>query len=128
MIKARGAELFGAPGREAQRARDEVRIQAKLAGAAGDRDDVPARGTIGTPSDPARAAIATRRDLTRLLGLVADGLAVGTVHLRAKGTIHVAGVAACAEGDWYVQRAVHSYRSGSTDRHGSYQTRFIATR
>ena len=92
------------------------------------QDDVPARNTVGAPSDPARAAIATRRDLTRLLGLRADGLAVGTVHLRAKGTIHVAGVAGWAEGDWYVQRAVHTYRSASTGRNGTYQTRFIATR
>jgi phage protein D len=107
-----------------------LRSTLQAAGTATDHpaDDVPARGTVGAPSDPARAALATRRDLTRLLGLHADGLAVGTVHLRAKGTIHVAGVAAWAEGDWYVQRAVHTYRSGATARSGSYQTRFIATR
>jgi phage protein D len=125
-------------------ARSAAQSAAQAANTATDHpeDHVPSRGTVGAPSDPDRAAIETRRDLTRLLGMHADGLAVGTIHLRAKSTIRISGVAGWAEGSWYVQRAVHTYHSGLSETstapaaahthpptpRGTYRTRFVATR
>ena len=44
---------------------------------------------VGTPSDPERARLAARRDLTRLLGMTGEGVAVGTIHLRAKSRVEL---------------------------------------
>lgn len=76
----------------------------------------------GLPSSPDRARLATAPDPARLSGLRGEGLAVGTVLLRAKGKVEILGIAPWAEGDWYVQKATHVVR----DR--TYQTSFVVTR
>ena len=57
-----------------------------------------------------------------MLGLHGDGLAVGTVKLRAKGKIGIEGIANWAEGDWYVRQVNHIAMSQN------YWTRFVVTR
>lgn len=76
----------------------------------------------GLPSDPVLAAQAAIQDPTRAFGLHGEGLAVGTIHLRAKGKVGIAGVANWAEGDWYVRQAHHIISESN------YWTRFIVTR
>lgn len=95
--------------------------------ASGEAPEQPAaqvrRGTAsGLPSDPRRAQDAVRQDPTRIVGLRGQGLAVGTIMLRAKGKVTVEGIAPWAAGDWYVQKATHIHR----DR--AYRTRFVLTR
>ena len=51
-----------------------------------------------------------------------DGLAVGTIKLRAKGKVEIAGVANWAEGDWYVRQVTHIIADQN------YLTRFVVTR
>ena len=65
-----------------------------------------------------------------MLGLKGRGRAVGTVMLRAKGKVTIEGIAPWAEGDWYVEKAIHTWRDTSVgERRGSsYETRFTATR
>jgi phage protein D len=84
----------------------------------------------GQPSDPDRAERATVVDPTRVLGLRGKGRAVGTIMLRAKGKVEIAGIAPWAEGDWYVSKAVHTWRDTSTRevKGSSYETVFTATR
>lgn len=82
----------------------------------------PVAVLAGVPSDPTlpdRAALALP---TRALGLHGEGIAVGTVMLRAKGKLTIQGIANWAEGDWYVSQVNHVM----TDK--SYFSRFLVTR
>lgn len=76
----------------------------------------------GLPSDPTMPGNLALTDPTRALGLHGNGLAVGSVALRAKGKIGIAGVANWAEGDWYVRQVNHIVSEQT------YWTRFIVTR
>jgi hypothetical protein len=86
----------------------------------------------GLPSDPRLATAVTTWDPTRALGLSGAGTAVGTIMLRAKGKVTIEGVAPWAEGDWYVSKAVHTWRDTTTaaaQKHtASYETTFAVTR
>ncbi|ONI92917.1 hypothetical protein ALI22I_01185 [Saccharothrix sp. ALI-22-I] len=69
-------------------------------------------------------------DPTSLLGFHGRGRAAGTVALRAKSRVRISGIAAWAEGDWYVRRVNHVYRRANP-RNGSlpsYFTEFLTTR
>jgi phage protein D len=91
----------------------------------------PATGRrAGLPSDANAPDTITITDPTRVLGLRGKGRAVGTVMLRAKGKVTIEGIAPWAEGDWYVEKAIHTWRDTSVgERRGSsYETRFTATR
>src|SRR5207248_1575340 len=81
----------------------------------------------GLPSDPDLAARAAQQDPTRALGFYGEGIARGTIHLRAKGKVTLEGVAGWAGGDWYVQRVNHIVER---DPHGmpAYRCRFAVTR
>ncbi|MBZ4373781.1 phage late control D family protein [Corallococcus sp. AS-1-6] len=94
-------------------------------------DQVPQLFLPGLPSDPALAERLVRRDPTRVLGLVGEGTARGTVRFRAKGRLTLEGISAWAEGDWYVARVNHVFTRTSSAREpfsGTYRTRFVATR
>jgi phage protein D len=103
-------------------------------------DQRPAGPSVGNPSDPGLPDRISRRDPTRLLGFLGEGTAVGTIMLRAKGKVTITGIAAWAEGDWYVRKAVHVYtrviermRDSRTDQittrdRSTYQTKFTVTR
>lgn len=84
----------------------------------------------GLPSDPHLASAVTTWDPTAALGLSGTGTAVGTVMLRAKGKVTIEGVAPWAEGDWYVAKAVHTWRDASAGGQAaaSYETSFTVTR
>lgn len=84
----------------------------------------------GLPSDPRLAAAVTVWDPTAALGLWGTGTAVGTIMLRAKGKVTIEGVAPWAEGDWYVSKAVHTWRDTTIgrDRSATYETMFTVTR
>ena len=94
---------------------------------------------IGLPSDPHLAEAVTVWDPTQALGLRGQGVAVGTIKLRAKGKVTIEGVAPWAEGDWYVNKAVHNWRDTTMaplrrdrdrpPRHtATYETSFTVTR
>jgi hypothetical protein len=92
---------------------------------------------IGLPSDPRLAEAVTVLDPTQVLGLRGTGTAVGTIKLRAKGKVTIEGIAPWAEGDWYVNTAVHSWRdttvvlaaaADTSRRTATYETRFTVTR
>ena len=91
--------------------------------------------TPGQPSDPDLAQRVVVTDPTRVLGLRGEGRAVGTVLLRAKGKVTIAGLAQWAEGDWYVSKAIHTWSDTRTPddlkakrKRASYETKFSATR
>jgi len=91
---------------------------------------VPQEFLSGLPSDPDLAARLLKRDPTRIIGLFGEGVAVGTVKLRAKGKVTIMGIAPWAEGDWYVARVNHIYTrsvQGKQDR-STYRTKFAVTR
>ncbi len=100
------------------------------AAAARPAEQQPQQHVLGLPSDPALAELSVRRDPTRALGWRAEGEAMGTVFLRAKGkvTIKGLGVAEWAEGDWYVHTATHVYTRAVGLQSGGYRTRFVVTR
>lgn len=84
----------------------------------------------GTPSDCALGRRLVTQDTTRDVGLFGRGLAMGTVFLRAKGSVEIVGLAASAEGNWYLRRVNHlveQTRTGERIRK-TYRTRFEATR
>jgi hypothetical protein len=101
-------------------------------------DHVPSITAAGLPSSPDRAIQATRRDTTAPLGFSGEGVATGTIMLRAKLLVTIQGIAPWAAGDWYVRRAVHTWRDttpAGQPRTGaaahptaSYQTSFAVTR
>jgi phage protein D len=91
---------------------------------------VPQEFLSGLPSDPELAERLLKRDPTRIVGLFGEGVAVGTIKLRAKGKVTIMGIAPWAEGDWYVARVNHIYTrsvQGSKDR-STYRTKFAVTR
>lgn len=65
----------------------------------------------GLPSDPARAASEAVQDPTIALGFTARGACVGTVMLRAKGSVEVAGISGWGQGRWYVRKVKHVVRT-----------------
>ena len=89
----------------------------------------------GLPSDPDKAALKIQPDPTRIVGFIGDGVAIGTVKLRAKGKVTIKGIAPWAEGDWYVHKVNHIFtrivvtnsKMKRQDR-STYQTKFSATR
>jgi phage protein D len=97
----------------------------------------PVETVPGLPSDPARAALASRSDPTSALGLRARGVCSGVVTLRAKGQVELEGVAAWATGAWYVRQVNHlmNMAGGSPSPAAAtpapdpgYTTRFLLTR
>jgi hypothetical protein len=67
-------------------------------------------------------------DPTSALGFHGRGVATGTVALRAKSRVHISGVSAWAEGDWYVRRVNHIYQRALSGSRPSYSTELMATR
>ena len=65
----------------------------------------------GLPSDPARAATEAVQDPTNTLGFTARGTCVGTVFLRAKGSVEVTGISGWGVGRWYVRKVKHVLRT-----------------
>ena len=93
--------------------------------------DLRARTRLaGTPSDCGLGRRLVTQDQTRRLGLYGQGLAMGTVFLRAKGSVDIEGLAAAAEGRWYLRRVNHIVERTGTgnDTRRTYRTRFEATR
>jgi phage protein D len=84
----------------------------------------------GAPSDCDLSRRLVERDQTRILGLHGRGLAMGTIFLRAKGTVEITGLSSTAEGIWYLKRVNHIVEQAQTrDRvRKTYRTRFEATR
>jgi len=80
----------------------------------------------GGASDPDEAQLANQQDPTRAMGLFGKGTVVGTIKLRAKGTVKIEGIAQWAEGDWYVAVVKHIYRK-LPDK-PLYHTKFFVTR
>jgi hypothetical protein len=98
-------------------------------------DSRPKTLAAGQPSDPARAQANIQQDPTRVLGYSGKGLCRGTVMLRAKGKVTIAGMAPWAAGDWYVHRVNHVYtrmvangKDGKPVDRSTFQTKFSATR
>lgn len=94
-------------------------------------DQLRATDTVtGLPSDPRRAQRRIQQDRTRILGFSGDGVAMGTVFLRAKGAVEIEGLATWAAGNWYVSRVNHMVqRTRVQDRTQlTYRTKFKATR
>jgi len=92
---------------------------------------VRTQAAVGVPSDPAQAELAARGDLTRGQGMTGEGVAVGTIELRAKSRVDLFGIAPWAEGAWYIRRAKHVYQNTSTEAggpSGTCKTTFVATR
>jgi phage protein D len=90
----------------------------------------PVTERAGEPSDPTRARSLIERDQTRILGLHGSGLAMGTVFLRAKGSVEIAGLANDASGVWYVRRVSHLFEKEGSDNttRKTFRSRFEATR
>lgn len=110
---------------------ERARYEAATAAAARTPAPTPSPApVVGLPSDPRLADAVTAIDPTQVLGLRGTGRAVGTVKLRAKGKVTIEGISTWAEGDWYVSKAVHSWRDTSTRqaRRASYETSFTVTR
>jgi phage protein D len=85
----------------------------------------------GLPSNPQDVEQAVRQDRTRILGFYGQGLAMGTVFLRAKGPVEIDGLATWAKGRWYVKKVNHVVQRARLDTGATqltYRTRFEATR
>lgn len=84
----------------------------------------------GKPSDPASAATDIEKDQTRLLGLFGRGLAMGSVQLRAKGSLEIIGLANDASGIWYLKKVMHVFeKAGSqSTTQNTFRSRFEVTR
>jgi phage protein D len=82
----------------------------------------PQSVVAGTPSDPTLPDRVALTSSTCVLGLHGEGVAVGTVMLRAKGKVTIQGVANWAEGNWYVRQVNHVMTNKT------YFTRFVVTR
>jgi hypothetical protein len=90
-----------------------------------------ARSTLsGIPSSPALAELRVQQDRTRILGFHGRGLAMGTVFLRAKGSVEIDGLASWAKGRWYVSRVNHVVQRARLDdaTQLTFRSRFVATR
>jgi hypothetical protein len=89
----------------------------------------PQRLVVGAASDPTSVEAQLQQDPTRALGFYGEGLTQGTIHLRAKGTVSIKGIAPWAEGDWYVFKVNHRFQRGAdTTPLSTYHTKFAATR
>jgi phage protein D len=82
----------------------------------------------GLPSDPNLIQQVTRQDPTRYLGLRGTGIAVGNIHLRAKGKIGITGFSIWDEGDWYVHKVNHKMTQARDESNQSYRTHFEVSR
>lgn len=95
-------------------------------------DAVRARRTVpGLGSNPQDALQDVLPDRTRILGFYGQGLAMGTVFLRAKGPVEIDGLATWAKGRWYVKKVNHVVQRARLDTGATqltYRTRFEATR
>jgi phage protein D len=98
------------------------------------KDQRPKVTVGGQHSDVTLPERVGKQDPTRILGLLGKGTAIGTVMLRAKGKVGIVGIAAWAEGDWYVKKAIHTYtrvmvdtKKGPKDQ-STYRTKFEVTR
>jgi hypothetical protein len=65
----------------------------------------------GSPSSSTRAETDAAQDPTLALGFTARGACVGTVMLRAKGAVDVAGISGWGTGRWYVRKVKHTVRT-----------------
>ena len=89
-------------------------------------DQVKQKTAAGGPSDKTQATKATKRDPTRIMGVLGEGTATGNISIRAKSLITLIGISPWYEGDWYVKVVRHRYEvAGGIP---SYTTRFLATR
>ena len=95
----------------------------------------PRTRLAGSPSDANRARRLVTQDATRVLGLFGRGLAMGTVFLRAKGSVDIDGLASAANGRWYLRRVNHIIEQSSEESgrgeprvRKTYRTRIEATR
>lgn len=61
----------------------------------------------GHASDPPGVKEEIKQDPTRILGFAGEGVAMGTVFMRAKGSVKIDGLATWAAGNWYVTRVNH---------------------
>jgi hypothetical protein len=84
----------------------------------------------GHASDPAAVKEAIKQDRTRVLGYFGEGVAMGTVFMRAKGSVTIDGLATWAAGNWYVTRVNHIFeRTRVQDKDQlTYRIKFRATR
>lgn len=84
----------------------------------------------GVPSDLKQGEQRIRQDPTRILGYQGSGTAMGTVFLRAKGSVDIQGIASTAAGRWYVKRVNHIVQRATIGRETrlTYRTRLEATR
>lgn len=85
---------------------------------------------LGGPSDPRRAERKVKQDRTRMMGFSGKGTAMGTVFLRAKGSVKIEGISSMAEGRWYVSRVNHVYERAEIDKKVSvsFRSKLVATR
>jgi phage protein D len=89
----------------------------------------PTGSTPGLASEPDRGPLLVQGDLTSAQGLRAEGAVTGSVHLRAKSRVSVAKLEDTRlNGDWYLRRVRHTYRSDGHGARGQYETTFSATR
>lgn len=89
-------------------------------------DQVKQKTAAGGPSDKTQASKATKRDPTRIMGVLGEGTATGNISIRAKSKITLIGISPWYEGDWYVKVVRHRYEmAGGLP---NYTTRFLATR
>lgn len=102
----------------------------ELADAANKKLAQPTERAAGKAADPGAAAATVVPDPTRMLGLSGNGVASGTVWLRAKSRVKISGVAPWAEGAWYVTKVNHVYtrERANNGTRSSYFTKFTATR
>jgi|GEM_PF-3296891 len=84
----------------------------------------PEKTVTGIPADPDLTEQVTHRNPTRVLGMNGKGKAIGTVKLRAKSKIELLGIAAWADGDWYVKEVIHKANRAAN----TYTSQFVVTR
>jgi hypothetical protein len=89
-------------------------------------DQVKQKTAIGGTSDKTLPSKATKRDPTRLMGVLGEGTATGNISIRAKSKITLIGISPWYEGDWYTKVVRHKYEN--TGQSASYTTHFLATR
>jgi len=85
---------------------------------AADAEALPAeqraqRHVAGTPSDAPLVKRLIQQDQTRKLGYRLVGTAMGTVFLRAKGSVTIDGLPSMTTGRWYVSRVNHIVERGT---------------
>jgi len=93
-------------------------------------DKPPTKEVLGAPSDPPRAEQKVKPDRTRIMGFSGKGTAIGTVFLRAKGSVKIDGISSTAAGRWYVSRVNHIYERAEIDKKVSisFRSKLVATR